>query len=249
MGKRCGAQMKRTGRITAEFVLIVAGILAALAIDSAVEDRHDDRLREEYLARVQVDLETDKQAIQHRMEFFTDVREFCRLFLNWLESERPLDQEVLLASFHAAEIWPWEPSASTYQDLINTGNIRLFQSLDFRHDLVVYYMRAAASLPHISVSEDYRKIIRGTIPNDIQSQIFAQCPTADDRGTVPTDFPPCELENIDYEQLTAQFQQLREDEVFKRALIYRISELRVKNYLLAAQSGYADDVLMQLVGQ
>lgn len=56
--------MQRISTITAEFILIVVGVLVALMIDNAVEERHDDELREAYLLRLQDDFAFDQQAIR-----------------------------------------------------------------------------------------------------------------------------------------------------------------------------------------
>jgi len=47
MAIRLGVQMKKVSKVTTEFILIVVGILVALAIDNAVEERYDNRQREE----------------------------------------------------------------------------------------------------------------------------------------------------------------------------------------------------------
>ena len=52
-----------------------------------------------------------------------------------------------LASFYAAELWPFRPNTSTYQDLHNTGNIRLLGDMDLRTSLAAYYNQADASRP------------------------------------------------------------------------------------------------------
>jgi hypothetical protein len=153
---------------------------------------------------------------------------------------------VLLAAFYAAEVWPFVPNISTYQDLQSTGNIRLMDNIDFRTSLAAYYNKAGASASGFNPSEDYRQIVRGVIPSRIQAQIRVNCPTTDDRDQRPTGFPPCALANVNYEQLTALFLPLKNDDLFRQTLTYRTSELGVMIYLLSQQLQFADEVLQYI---
>lgn len=55
-------------RWVGEFVVIVLGILAALAVDSWSEERHNRILEQEYLARIKEDLEWDLAEIEEAIQ-------------------------------------------------------------------------------------------------------------------------------------------------------------------------------------
>ncbi len=241
--------MNQRGKMIGEFLLIVTGVLVALMVETAFEDRQDANLRDEYIARIQSDIESDKQSIEYRIEFFEAVKQFSQTTLDWLESDAAVDQEVLLASFYAAELWPWITNLSTYEDLHGTGNLRLLEDIDLRTSLATYYKRADASRAGRNPSQDYREIIRGIIPTRIQSLIRRNCPTTDALEQKPTGFPPCVLHDIDYARLAALFEPLREDGVFRQKLTYRNSELAVMIFLFQEQVGYADAALMRITNQ
>ncbi len=238
--------MNKRGRMIGEFVLIVVGVLVALMVEAGLESRKDDQLREEYLSRIQADIEADKQALERRVGFFVGVKEFSQEMVDWLDADTPVDQQVILASFYAAELWPFRTKLSTYQDLHSTGNIRLLESLDLRTSLAAYYNKADSSRPGWTPSEAYREIIRGIIPTRVQGLMRDNCPTTDAVGQEATGFPPCTLDGVDYAQLGTLFEPLREDTQFRRTLTYRDSELGVMIYLLRQQVVYADDVLARL---
>ena len=238
--------MKQQTKLVGEFVLIVVGVLVALAVETALEDRHDAGLRDEYIARIKADVEADKRAIANRVEFFTSVQQFCNDVLYWLKSDAPVDQQVVLASFYAAEVWPFVPSSDTYQDLQNTGNIRLLDDIDLRTNLSAYYNKAKLSQSGWDPTEDYRAIIRGIIPNDVQRQIRENCPTTEALDQTPTGFPPCQLPDVDYELIARLFSPLKDDLTLYRTLTYRESEVGVMVYLLQQQLKLADDVLRQI---
>jgi hypothetical protein len=238
--------LSRRGRIIGEFFLIVIGVLVAFTVETALDERQNEQLRDEYYSRVRADLISDKSAIESRIEFFELVEQFNQDILDWLESDAAVSQDVLLAAFYAAEVWPFVPNISTYQDLQSTGNIRLMDNIDFRTSLAAYYNKAGASASGFNPSEDYRQIVRGVIPSRIQAQIRVNCPTTDDRDQRPTGFPPCALANVNYEQLTALFLPLKNDDLFRQTLTYRTSELGVMIYLLSQQLQFADEVLQYI---
>jgi len=238
--------MKKRTKLIGEFVLVVVGVLVALAVESALEDRTDDRLRAQYLSRLIQDLESDKAALESRIEFFTDVQRFSQDVLTWLNSDGAADQRILLASFYAAEVWPMTPNTSTYLDLHSTGNLRLLDDIDLRTKLAVYYNKADSTESGMNPNEDYRGWIRGVIPTSIQDLIREHCPTTDEQDLAPTGFPPCSLSGIDYDQIGRLFAPLRESEEFRRILTYRHSEIGVMIYLLSQQVTFAHDAIQVL---
>ena len=238
--------MDKRGRMIGEFVLIVVGVLVALMVEAGLENRKDDSLRDEYLSRIQLDLDSDKAALGGRMQFFADVQRFSQDVLRWLDGETRVDQDILLASFYAAEVWPMTPNTSTYLDLHSTGNIRLLDDIDLRTSLAIYYNKADSTSSGMTPSEDYRGVIRGVIPTAVQDLIRQNCPTTDAADMKPTGFPPCILPGVDYEQLDRLFSPLREDVAFRRMLTYRHSELGVMLYLLSQQVIFAGEALSKI---
>ena len=238
--------MNKRGKVVGEFVLIVIGVFVALTIETMMSERHDGELGAEYLIRIEADITTDTQAFEYRIEFFTAVQQFSQEFLDWMDSDAPVDQSFLLAAFYAAEIWPYFPGMSTYQDLQNTGNFRLIDNIDLRTSLFQYYNKADSSRPGWNPSDGYRKTIRGVIPSGVQAQIREACPTADDDDLAPTGFPPCDLQGIDLEHMTALFEPLRNDVSFHNILTYRHSELGVMLRLFRQQVLFADKVMVHI---
>jgi len=241
--------VKQKTKLIGEFFLVVVGVLVALAVESALEDRADDKLRDQYLTRLTLDLEGDRKALEGRIEFFTDVQAFSQDVLTWLDGDAPLDQRILLASFYAAEVWPLTPNASTYLDLHSTGNLRLLDDIDLRTKMSVYYNKADSTESGMNPNEDYRGWIRGVIPTNVQDLIRAHCPTTDEKDLMPTGFPPCSPPGIDYEQMNQLFAPLRESQELRRILTYRHSEIGVMIYLLRQQVTFADAAIQKLAAQ
>jgi hypothetical protein len=240
--------LKGRGGLAAEFVLVVVGVLVALAVDTAFENRRDSELRDEYIERVRADVEHDRQALEYRVQFFNDVQVFSQQFLDWLDADTLLDNEIVLAAFYSSEIWPFVASQSTYQDLLSTGSIRLIDDINLRTSLATYHNQANTARSGWEPTEDYRRIIRGVIPNRIQDSIREDCPTLENLDGTPTGFPPCELAGVDYDELQALFAPLKTDRELRRRLVYRQSELSVVIFLLDNQRVLAEDVLSYVPG-
>ena len=239
---------KGRGGLAAEFVLVVAGVLVALAVDTAFENRRERELRNEYVERIRSDVENDRQALEYRVQFFLDVQAFSQQFLDWLDADTPLDKETLLAAFYSSEIWPFVASRGTYQDLLSTGSIRLIDDINLRTNLAAYHNQANTARSGWTPTEDYRGIIRGIIPNRLQDSIRANCPTLHNLDGIPTGFPPCELAGVDYDELEALFASLGSDRDLRRRLVYRQSELSVVVFLLDNQRSLAEAVLLHMPG-
>jgi len=241
--------LRGRGKLVAEFFLIVIGVLAALAADTAFEERRDDELKEEYLARLEADVQSDVEAVKHRITFFNAVQAYCGDMLTWLDSDAPVDHATLMAAFYSAEMWPFLPNESTFEDLKSTGNIRLLDDIELRTSLSLYYNRADRSRAGWNPSQDYRRVVRGVIPIDVQARIRQKCPTTDSAGEKPTGFPDCELPGVDYEELTRLFARLKDDVELREVLTYRHSELGVVTYLLAQQNQFGEQVLEVIAAQ
>ena len=233
------------GRIVGEFFLVVLGVLAALMVDAWIEQRHDDNLRQEYLARLTDDLEADRQNLEYRISFFTSVHAFGLQTLEKMRSDGPVDQDAILAAYYASENFDFSPIRNTYEDLQSTGNIRLLDDIELRLALASYYSRSSVARTRFA-EESYRRLVRGVIPWKIQAAIREHCPTAEQIDDVPTGFPPCTLPGISADEVNAVFAALRACPGIVEVLTYRVSDVDVAVYLYQVQKQMVMDVLAQL---
>lgn len=122
--------MNRAGMVLGEFIVVVLGVLVALAVDGIAADRRDRALGQQYIDNLRRDMHTD--TLMDRI--YTDVAgrkaEGLRAALRALdEPARSIaDADLLLAlnfaifDLNASTVLLDEP---TYTDLLNTGNLRL----------------------------------------------------------------------------------------------------------------------------
>lgn len=233
-------------RFIGEFVLVVLGVLVALMVDSWIADRHDDQLRQEYLARLADDIRTDVRNLENRIEFFDDVKRFGVQTLERLQNSGPVELEAVVAAYYAAETLPFIPVDITYVDLKNTGNIRLLRDIELRTSLAAYYFLVDSTADILD--ESYRQIVRGIIPFYIHEAVREHCPTTVGAEQAPTGFPPCELPGIDRDEATRVFEAIRARPGISESLTYRVSQADVAVILFRVQRDAALQLLQALEG-
>lgn len=144
-------------RWVGEFVVIVLGILAAFAVDSWSEERNNQALEQEYLARMKEDLEWDMAEIKETIDASILQGRAATTLL--LELNDPLADHVprfrsdrlAAIDFSVAEIptkrlvWlvartrTFDPRRSTYDELLATGRIIVIADSDMRASVINHY--------------------------------------------------------------------------------------------------------------
>jgi hypothetical protein len=149
-------------RWVGDFVVIVLGILAALAVDSWSEDRNNRNLEQEYLARIQADLEWDLAELEEAIRasilqgrsattLLYELNDTLADHVPRFRSERlaaidfavpaheefdiPLKRLVWLA----ARTRTFDPRRSTYDELLATGRIIVIDDSELRTSIINHY--------------------------------------------------------------------------------------------------------------
>jgi hypothetical protein len=149
-------------RWVGEFLVIVLGILVALAVDSWSEERDNRVLEQEYLARIKEDLEWDLAEIEEAIRASILQGRSATTLLYELndpladhvprfrsdrlvaidfsvpaneEFEIPLKRLVWLA----ARTRSFDPRQSTYNELLATGRILVIDDTELRLSLIDHY--------------------------------------------------------------------------------------------------------------
>lgn len=250
-----------------EFFVIALGVLAALFVDTWVDERDNAERAEVYRQRLIVDIERDIRNLDAVIEYYNGVRNYALILLADLEGDQPLDDFTLLfAAFNAAEEWRFILESSTYNDLQSTGGLALIDDVSLRIDLADYHRVGKTREVAWNLSRDYRVAARGIIPNSLQTAIHASCNSnlistrpspgeADSNAHFPASIEPltgsataegqCGLNPGDF-VLDKAAAELRADPSIPRLLRYRISQLRVAAALFAGQRELAERLLERL---
>ena len=148
-------------RWAGDFVVIVLGILAALAVDSWSEDRNNRQLEREYLARIQDDLRWDLEEVEIAIRVSLDQARAATSILIELNDPlaetippfsdtikatdftTPVHEEGVYSKGHA--VWDavrsrsFVPRRGTYDELLATGRIIVIDDTKLRAAIIDYY--------------------------------------------------------------------------------------------------------------
>lgn len=210
-----------------EIFLVVIGILIALQINNWNDHRIEGKKELAYLKRLQEDIQSDRVFLDENRLFYNQVFAARSLVLQSVEeeSDRPVKQwDILVAYFHASQIWPIIPSSATFEELKSSGELSLLKNIDLRNTLPFYHGYGFKRYNEtMGINPPYRKLVRGLIPARIQNKMWEHC--HETRGDVQMLFN-CkpQIEESEAAQINAQ---LAENKELISELRYYMSSIKV----------------------
>ncbi len=184
--------------VVVEFLLVVLGVLLALQVDNWNQERKDRALLDDYLIQLQADLRDDVRRAERRAEFTRELDARADYFRSVIDGsiEGPVDNDLLVGSILTAGYANLTlVNSQTYDELISTGNLRLFQDTDLKRHVVDYYARSESGTQWNnliqSVQTDYRREIRNLLT--AEQYRWARLSTREGG----TDAPPMDMDRFD----------------------------------------------------
>lgn len=220
-----------------EIILVVIGILIALQINNWNQNRISKQLESQYYKRLLEDVREEKVMLQATLNYTNQVighaNNAIAVFENSPEANpNPVDN--LIDIYQASQLQDPNSAASTYQELIASGQINLIQNDSLKTALIRYYEIDWTELVVFKLANKYRENLRGAIPNGIQKEIRTKCGDIyrKYRNNYLTSLPEtCEV-IIDANVAKSVVETLRKDESLKKDL----------RYLIGNESGKLNDM-------
>lgn len=133
----------RWTQVALELVLLVLGILIALAVDGWMDDRRDARLERAYLERLERDLAQSMDILDAFVTFERQQTEDGVLAYRGLRGAPGIEREqVAVALSHLTSRRTLRLLGATYRDLLSTGNLRLIHDQELRDAIARLYEEA-----------------------------------------------------------------------------------------------------------
>jgi hypothetical protein len=130
-----------------ETAIVVLGVLIALWVNNWNERRTEARLEREYLSRLAEDLHADTAMFRQMLQVAEAKEEDLQIIAPWLRSPTELPDTIrfLRAIIGSASLsWAHPPvRRTTFQELENTGDLRLISDARLRVLIISYYFFAA----------------------------------------------------------------------------------------------------------
>jgi hypothetical protein len=157
-------------RASTEIVVIVIGVLVALAVDQWRNENEDRRIEAEYLSRIKEDLRADIDKFHTLEDIFAIKLQTTRGLRDHPESDLlskspdGLLQDLIFSGYVA---FP-DSISTTFDELMSTGRFALIQSVKQRDALSRYY----SGFEHLSEimfepPGDYKKVLWESFPGEL----------------------------------------------------------------------------------
>ncbi len=127
----------QAGRLVAEFVVIVTGVLVALAADRWNQGRAEQAAETAYLDRLELDIRSDSLRAEGFLSLADSISAANAALIELVDGgDRPQDLVgTIVAAFQELVL----PPPATWNDLVSTGSLALLRDLEVRRAVVAYY--------------------------------------------------------------------------------------------------------------
>lgn len=124
-----------------EILLVMIGILLAIQVNNWNENRKNNKLKINYLKRLQSDLTKDSISINTQFK----ILNLKAIILTTIQKgeldsvEYFVSKKYTRGIFVTRSIYPAHINTTTFDDLLSTGNIGILKNLELRESIIDYY--------------------------------------------------------------------------------------------------------------
>ena len=158
-------------RALGEFIVIVVGVLAALAVDEWRDEREDRMIEAAYLARLQSDLERDIDTFAAEVSVMQKKAAFLQALIDnsverqFADNPRALMEAKVTSSFRGL------PSTvrTSFDELLSTGRLALIRDMSIRNAMSEYYAAYTSLSEQVNTfsPDEYANLVNGIVPGSI----------------------------------------------------------------------------------
>jgi len=234
-----------------EIVLVVIGILIALQINNWNQNRLSEHLEFQYYDRLLEDVREEKVILQASFNYSTQVVDHAKNAIAVFENSpdsNPNPVDNLVDMYQASQLIDPNSAASTYKELIASGQINLIQNDSLKTALIRYYEVDWTESIIFKLSNNYRENLRGKMPDPIQTEIRSKCGDIfiKYRNNYEVALPKtCEVD-IDATIAQSVVDNLRKDESLKKDLRYLIGNESSKMQNMIVVKKQLEELITQL---
>jgi hypothetical protein len=166
--------------VAIEVSIVVVGVLIALQVSNWNDERKDSARGEDYLRRMDAELQGDVRIIADISTFRRQVYDYGMAAV--ANAERgTLYQDsawkTVLAYYQASQVWPYRIPDTTFQEIRSSGELDLIRNPVLRNHISSHYGNSSGSqvVEVLGVIPKYREDVRGMTPWAIQQYIWQHC--------------------------------------------------------------------------
>ena len=185
-----------------DLVIVVVGVFIGIQVSNWNAGRVDDAWAQAYLARIKDNLRSDMESIERRTVFWRQVGDYGNNAIRYAETGALVDGsawKTVLAFYQASQVWTWTGNDTTFQELLNGGELSLIRDESLRTTLSAYYRESSSDEVGyiLTMIPEYRKMVPGMSPSVVSTQIWAKChrqPSYDEQYLPDCESPMSEAE-------------------------------------------------------
>jgi len=212
-----------------EIVLVVIGILIALQVNNWNENRKNIQKAKEFRERLVNDI--------YRAEAETTEPKAKTIEEKW---------QFVVQAFHTSQIWNLDLSAATFTEIQNSGLLGYIGSPELINILSEYYVDFGSQLNQLNGgTTEYRDYIRSIIPIKVQDYIWHSCYVGVN-NLISQTLKACDAPKLDAATIENLYQQIINDEGFKRLLTRRLSTIFIRNAVYAGKITQGNDLILSI---
>lgn len=168
--------------VLGETLIVVVGVLIALAVDNWRESRREDRTESQYLSSIVEDLDSDLVQLDRagaQAETHAAAARTVFGVLNGRARSLPGDSLAYAVEYAGFLYFPaYFPY--TFNELVSTGNLRIIGDPELRRAIAAYYNLIESERQwwdrYRGVQEGYRRVMQGILGPDIRGRITSGHP-------------------------------------------------------------------------
>lgn len=158
-----------------DFLLIVTGVLTALALENWNAGYREDRLEAEYLRALAADTRSHIAAYESRAERLEEHSAWTARIWDWTNGatpQEPVDEVLLWVRLGGQLNLTTQFQNGAYQDLVNSGKLGLIRHRAVRDALIDYHnfharWNALSEANGQRATDRYTDAVAGVIPADV----------------------------------------------------------------------------------
>ncbi|MBK7873488.1 MAG: hypothetical protein IPJ74_23900 [Saprospiraceae bacterium] len=156
-----------------EIMLVVIGILIALQINNWNESRKDNKLEQEYIVRLEQELQDNIQTANDQIAYSKLQFKHVDVIIDALSVDTlGSDNETLaMAIEHVGMIYPIQYDKNVWEELYSTGNIRLIHQDSLRDLLAAYHSEMSQTIELQAEYESYKLAYRRLVGHILDANL------------------------------------------------------------------------------
>jgi hypothetical protein len=167
-----------------DLVIVVLGVFLGTQVSNWNAERLAHEAGDTYRARIVRDLQTNRDDMQARSAYYSQVRAFGLRVLGDLDgSQRMSDEAFLIAAYQASQIYPRPMSRATYDEVLAIGALNTLGDINTRDRISNHYIHIETSETTFRNVPPYREIIRRAMPYRVQEAVRTNCAEVLDFGS------------------------------------------------------------------